>query len=90
MTDNVSAEERKHILEHSLIGIEQEPQMFALAVSNMILRGDGKTNLYQGSCFDDDVFEHVKGKASAGFINPPYSQKGDNLHEWDFIIRMLD
>ena len=23
-------------------------------------------------------------------MNPPYSQKGDNLHEWDFIIRMLD
>ena len=22
-------------------------------------------------------------------MNPPYSQKGDNLHEWDFIIRML-
>jgi len=23
-------------------------------------------------------------------MNPPYSQKGDNLHEWDFIIRMLN
>lgn len=90
MTEGVSADERRRILEHSLIGIEQEPQMFALAVSNMILRGDGKTNLYQGSCFEDDLFVKVKDKASAGFINPPYSQKGDNLHEWDFVIRMLD
>ena len=64
--------------------------MFALAVSNMILRGDGKTNLYQGSCFDDSLFNKIKGKANAGFMNPPYSQKGDNLNEWDFIIRMLD
>lgn len=47
MTENVSADEKRHILTNSLIGIEQEPQMFALAVSNMILRGDGKTNLYQ-------------------------------------------
>jgi type I restriction-modification system DNA methylase subunit len=90
MTEKVSAEEKKRILSNSLIGIEQEPQMFALAVSNMILRGDGKTNLYQGSCFNDDLFNKIKGKANAGFMNPPYSQKGDNLHEWDFIIRMLD
>jgi type I restriction-modification system DNA methylase subunit len=90
MTDRVSAEEKRRILSNSLIGIEQEPQMFALAVSNMILRGDGKTNLYQGSCFDNDLFKSIQGKANAGFMNPPYSQKGDNLHEWDFIIRMLD
>ncbi len=90
MTENATADEKKSILEQSLIGIEQEPQMFALAVSNMILRGDGKTNLYQGSCFDDKLFERVARKASVGFINPPYSQKGDNLHEWDFVIRMLD
>ena len=90
MTEKVSAEEKKRILSNSLIGIEQEPQMFALAVSNMILRGDGKTNLYQGSCFDDALFNKIKNKANVGFMNPPYSQKGDNLHEWDFIIRMLD
>ena len=90
MTEGVSADDRRHILEHSLIGIEQEPQMFALAVSNMILRGDGKTNLYQGSCFDDTLFGHVKDKASVGFINPPYSQKGESLHEWDFVLRMLN
>ena len=90
MTENVSADEKRNILENSLIGIEQEPQMFALAVSNMILRGDGKTNLYQGSCFDDFLFDKIKGKANVGFMNPPYSQKGNNLHEWDFVSRMLN
>src|SRR3989344_1234965 len=90
MTEGVSADERRHILEYSLIGIEQEPQMFALAVSNMILRGDGKTNLYQGSCFDDELFDKIRNRANVGFMNPPYSQKGDNLHEWDFVIHMLD
>lgn len=24
------------------------------------------------------------------FINPPYSQKGENLHEWNFVITLLD
>ena len=90
MTEGVGEEERKKILEKSLIGIEQEPSMFALAVSNMILWGDGKTNLYQGSCFDEEIFKQVKNQASVGFINPPYSQKGENLHEWDFVIQLLN
>ncbi len=90
MTKGASENEKAKILENSLIGVEQEPSMFALAVSNMILRGDGKTNLYQGSCFDQEIFEQIKNKATAGFINPPYSQKGENLHEWNFVITLLD
>lgn len=88
---NVSAEERKNILDHQLIGVEQEPSMFALAVSNMILRGDGKTNLYQGdSLKDQPIIEKIKGKADTGFINPPYSQKGEDVSEWHFILQMLN
>lgn len=90
MTQGVSESEKLKILENSLIGVEQEPSMFALAVSNMILRGDGKTNLYQGSSFDEEIFNQIKNKATAGFINPPYSQKGEDLHEWNFVIQMLN
>jgi type I restriction enzyme M protein len=82
--------ERKRVKSDALIGIEQDPKMYALAVSNMILRGDGKTNLYQGSCFDSEIMKKANDRAEFGFINPPYSQKGDNLHEWDFILNMLD
>ena len=91
MTEHVDADEKKRILENSLIGVEQSPEMFALAVSNMILRGDGKTNLYQGdSLKDHHIIEKIKGKADTGFINPPYSQKGEDVSEWHFIIQMLD
>ena len=91
MTENVDADEKRRILENSLIGVEQSPEMFALAVSNMILRGDGKTNLYQGdSLKDQNIIEKIKGKADTGFINPPYSQKGEDVSEWHFIIQMLD
>ncbi len=91
MTEHVDADEKKRILENSLIGIEQSPEMFALAVSNMILRGDGKTNLYQGDSLKDrHVIEKVQGKADTGFINPPYSQTGEDVSEWHFVIQMLD
>ncbi len=92
MLKNANTEtERQNIKENNLIGIEQQPTMFALAASNMILRGDGKANLYMGNCFDEKIKAEIKDKqATIGMINPPYAQKGDGLHELDFIFNMLD
>lgn len=87
----VTEAKRKNIKANQLIGIEQQPNMYALAASNMILRGDGKANLFQSSCFDAEVTKKVKAlKPTVGFINPPYSQKGGDLHEFNFIEHMLD
>lgn len=88
-----------------LVGVEQQPTMFALAVSNMILRGDGKANLHQGSCFEEAIINSIINppldpghnpprvrhpRPNIGMINPPYSQAGDDLHELDFMNTMLD
>ncbi|HSZ05823.1 MAG TPA: N-6 DNA methylase [Solirubrobacteraceae bacterium] len=82
---------------HRLVGVEQQPHMYALAVCNMILRGDGKANLYQGSCFEENIVAAlslgVEGKherPNVGLINPPFSQKGEGLHELDFVETLLD
>ncbi|GAA3296317.1 hypothetical protein GCM10020295_25790 [Streptomyces cinereospinus] len=82
-----------------LIGIEQRPQMYALAASNMILRGDGKANLYQGSCFDNAIVKAVKEhrdssnnplRPNIGLINPPYAKSKSDLSELRFVENMLD
>lgn len=89
----VTDEERTDIKKNRLIGIENSPKMFALAASNMILRGDGKANLHQASCFDDAIIKAVKKmKPNVGMLNPPYSQsKSDaELHELYFVKQMLD
>jgi type I restriction-modification system DNA methylase subunit len=89
----VTEEERSDIKKNRLIGIENSPKMFALAASNMILRGDGKANLHQASCFDDTIIKAVKNmKPNVGMLNPPYSQsKSDaELHELYFVKQMLD
>ena len=85
----LTEEERNDIKKNRLIGIENGPKMFSLSASNMILRGDGKANLHQGSCFDDGIIkfikdrvnddnEVVKGKKleqpNVGLLNPPYAQ----------------
>lgn len=85
--------QREDIKKNRLIGIENSPKMFALSASNMILRGDGKANLHQGSCFDPAISKSVKEmKPNIGLLNPPYAQsKSDaDLHELYFVKHMLD
>ncbi|HEX4113762.1 MAG TPA: N-6 DNA methylase [Stellaceae bacterium] len=88
---------RDEIRTHRLVGIEQQPNMFALAASNMILRGDGKANLFQGNCFDPELIERLQNpdrrkfqRPTIGLINPPFSQQGEGLHELNFVVTLLD
>jgi type I restriction enzyme M protein len=83
--------ELKHIKSEGLIGVEQQPNMYALAASNMILRGDGKANLHQGSCFDDAIVKSIKEhQCTVGLLNPPFSQSEVSQHELYFVKHMLD
>jgi hypothetical protein len=75
-----------------LIGIEYQAHIFALAVSNMYIHQDGKTNIINGSCFEEDIIKEVKAKKpTVGFLNPPY--KGDkktDTDEFEFILNNLE
>lgn len=61
--------------------------MFALSCANMILRNDGKTNLYREDCFSmaNKIKKH---NPTIGLLNPPYSQ--NEQHELDFVLNCLD
>lgn len=86
-----TAKEKNKIKREGLIGVEQQPNMYALAASNMILRGDGKANLHQGNCFDEGITAAIKKhKCNVGMLNPPYSQSDADLHELVFVKHMLD
>ena len=82
----------KEIKSSQLIGVEYQSHIFALAVSNMYIHQDGKTNIINGSCFDEAVIKEVKAKkATVGFLNPPY--KGDkktDTDEFEFILNNLE
>ena len=91
MRQAVTKEDENRIKSMGLIGIEQQPSMFALVASNMILRGDGKANLHQGSCFDTAIIDAVMDyECNVGMINPPYSQGDQGLQELVFVKQMLD
>lgn len=36
-----------------ILGIEQDAEVVGLALVNMIFRGDGNSNIYEGNCFDN-------------------------------------
>lgn len=66
-------EKKKNIRKKQLLGTELRPEMFTFACSNMMLRGDGKSNIECGSCFDDEIIKKIeKEKPTVAFLNPPY------------------
>lgn len=80
----------KNIKAKQLIGVEYQDDIFALAISNMIIHNDGKTNIFLGDCFN--LFSLIKGKFSPniGLLNPPYKTKKGDIEEFDFILNNLD
>ncbi len=81
-------EKIKQIHTQQLIGVEDNPKMFCLACSNMMLRGDGKSNIFQQDCFQMEEFEIKKFKPTVALLNPPYSKENGHK-ELEFVWNAL-
>ncbi|MFH1672442.1 MAG: N-6 DNA methylase [Pseudomonadota bacterium] len=73
-----------------LIGIEYQDDIYALAVSNMVVHGDGKTNVRLGDCFELSSDVKREFKPSIGLLNPPYKTKKSDIEELSFVLNNLD
>lgn len=74
---------RKAIKENQLIGIERRTDMFTFACSNMMMSGDGKSHIYQGDSFSQDIIEKVRSLGpTVAFLNPPYDVGEDGQLEF--------
>lgn len=93
-----SIEERqekiKSIMKNQLLGIELLPDMYMLAVLNMILMGDGSSHIIKKNSlteFDGNYeFGEYKGEkfpANVFLLNPPYSADGKGLN---FVKKALN
>lgn len=83
--------ERTEIKEKRIIGTEYQANIFALVCSNMMLHGDGKTNLFNNDCFDLKILEKIKNlKPNVGFLNPPFAMKKDDIDELQFVLNNLE
>lgn len=71
-----------------ILGIEYQNHIFNLCVSNMIIHGDGKSNILQGDCFE--LINTIKSinVPDVALLNPPYNDVS-GIDELEFIENAL-
>lgn len=65
MLKQATHEEAIRIKKENLYGIEQELELYTLAVTNMIVRRDGKSNIMHADCFSNKAKEFLKNRCWA-------------------------
>lgn len=80
----IAAEAIDNIKKKQLLGIEVDAKMYTLAASNMILRGDGSSNIRKADSFTtpSEIFESFS--ATSLLLNPPFSYKDYGLPFFEF------
>ena len=71
LDDCNTEQERTHVKESQIYGIESDETAFGLSTTNMLIHGDGNSNIRQGSCFGLHEWED-KG-VNIVLMNPPYN-----------------
>ena len=80
------------IKEKQLFGVELGQPIYPLAVSNMYIHQDGKTNIIHDNCFKKDIMDHIKSKKpTVGILNPPYkADKKKDTEELKYVLNNLE
>lgn len=73
MLTQAKEEDKENIRRNNLHGIELRDDMFSIATTNMILRGDGKSNLICADFLKQKSEDMYKKGFTVGLMNPPYS-----------------
>ena len=84
---------QNNIKKNQLHGIELQTYMFAIATTNMILRGDGKSNLNNDDFLKSQASQLQLLGCTVWMMNPPYSQwskQNPSLYEISFTEHLLD
>lgn len=82
-----------NIKKNQIHGIEIQNYMFSIATTNMILRGDGKSNIESADFLKQNPAQLQLNGYTVGMLNPPYSQgstKNPDMYEIVFIEQLLN
>lgn len=78
------------IKKKQLLGVELNAEMFTLAATNMILRGDGSSNIQKGNTFNTPEELYTKFKANKLLLNPPFSFKENGIPFIEFGLNKME
>ena len=93
LSETTDVEEQLDIRKNRLFGIELQDYMFSIATTNMILRGDGKSNLENQDFLAQNPSQLQLKGCTVGMMNPPYSQgskQNPELYEINFVNHLLE
>ncbi|PSM51554.1 type IIB restriction/modification system, restriction/methyltransferase subunit [Campylobacter blaseri] len=85
--------QQNNIRKNQLFGIEEQSYMFTIATTNMILRGDGKSNLENKDFLAQNPSKLQLQGCNVGMMNPPYSmgsKANPTLYEINFTKHLLE
>lgn len=67
-----TANEKKRVKEQQIYGVEFDENVYGLATTNMLIHGDGNSNIQSGSCFDKKLWIE-SSNINLVLMNPPYN-----------------
>lgn len=74
----------KNIKRQQLLGVEIDAKMYTLAATNMILRGDGSTQIKKADTFKTPESIYLDFMADTLLLNPPFSYTDCGLPFFEF------
>lgn len=89
------ARKEAQIKAEQLLGLELLPEVYMLAILNMILMGDGSSNILNKDSLNDFDGKYGFGKtneqfpANAFILNPPYSAAGNGMNFVEKALGMM-
>lgn len=102
---NSRESEIRNFKQNNIFGIEQEPSVVALAIVNMIFRGDGKNNIKEANCLHHNLTLERSGNVNTAeyipasstnippvtkvLMNPPFALKENQEKEYKFVNHAL-
>lgn len=71
MDDCDTDEQRDNVKKTQIHGYEYEETAFGLSTTNMLIHGDGNSNIKQASCFEE--LPHLEANVDVVLMNPPFN-----------------
>ena len=78
------------IKSQQLLGVELNAEMFTLAATNMILRGDGSSNIHKGNTFSTPETLYTDFQADRLLLNPPFSFEQNGMPFIEFGLDKME
>lgn len=81
VSHEVAKARQENVMKQNIFGIENEEKAYGLATTNMLIHGDGNSNIRFGNMFESRIFIE-SANPDIILMNPPYNAKPVSIPEY--------